>query len=158
LGRHAEIDHGQESDRMIHVRNLREGEAATLPAALLDTGTPYVVPEWAWAVEIDSSAPFALIIASFSHGWLLLCRVLAVSPLPPEIPLTWVMEALPQVFAEARLRGCVGWLTFLADDRPQEAKLARIVALLPGASLLPFYGSMGVGLLAQVEEREEVAQ
>jgi hypothetical protein len=62
------------------------------------------------------------------------------------------MEALPQVFAEARKRGCVGFLTLLADNRPEEVKMARIIAGMPGATLLPFQGSMGTGLLPGVGE------
>ena len=59
---------------------------------------------------------------------------------------------MPQVFAEARQRGCVGFLTFLADNRPAEAKMARIIARLARGTVLPFQGSMGVGLLSKVEE------
>lgn len=140
----------------VRVRNLREGEADSLPLSLLDTGMPYLDPPWVWIVEAEVEtfdlstppAPFALIVTSFAHGWLVLWRVLAASPLPPAIPLTWFMEALPQVFAEAAKRGCVGFLTLLADDRPAEARMARIVASLPGCSILPFQGSMGVGPLA----------
>ena len=140
----------------VHVRNLREGEQATLPLALLDTGTPYLVPEWAWVVErVGQDAPFAIIVASFSHGWMVLWRILAISPLPPGVPLTWFMEALPQVFAAARLRGCVGFLTLLADNKPAEVQLARIVASLPGCSILPFSGSMGVGPLTDAAEEEK---
>jgi hypothetical protein len=140
---------------VINVRNLREGEQATLPPVLLDTGTPYLVPEWAWVVErVGQDAPFAIIVASFSHGWMVLWRILAISPLPSGIPLNWFMEALPQVFAEARKRGCVGFMTFLADNRPAEAKMARIIARLAGGTVLPFQGSIGVGLLAKVGEGE----
>ena len=136
------------ADLAVRVRNLREGEAAVLPISLQNHGMPYLVPEWAWVVEpANSSEPYALIVACFCHGWLGLLRVLATSPLPSEIPLNWFMEAFPQVFAEARLRGCVGFLTFLADNRPEEVQLARIIASLPGATLLPFQGSMGVGRL-----------
>lgn len=137
----------------IHVRNLREGEAATLPTALQNTGMPYLVPEWAWVVESsEHSTPFALIVTSFAHGWLVWWRLISLSPLPSTIPLNWVMEALPQVFAEARKRGCVGFLTLLADNRPEEVKMARIIAGMPGATLLPFQGSMGTGLLPGVGE------
>jgi hypothetical protein len=116
---------------------------------------PYLVPEWAWVVEAGeeaegrstSSLPFALVVTSFSHGWLVLWRVLAISPLPPTIPLTWFMEALPQIFTTAAERGCVGFLTLLSDNRPEEVKMARIIAALPGAAVLPFSGSMGVGRL-----------
>lgn len=142
----------------IKVRNLRPDEAPTLPAALLETGMPFLDPAWAWVVEPVSplgpfappAPPFALVVTSFCHGWLLLCRVLSVSPLPSVVPLNWIMEALPQVFAEARLRGCVGFVTLLADDRPQEIKLARIIQSLPGAGLVPFHGSMAAGSLAAV--------
>jgi len=140
----------------IHVRNLREGEAADLPSALRDTGMPYLVPEWVWAVEPANqsipSPPFALIVCSFAHGWLVLWRILAISPLPPGIPLNWFLEAHPQVFAEAVRRGCVGFLTLLADDRPVEAQMARIAARLAGGTMLPWHGSMCVGPLARQEE------
>ena len=149
--------------KTVHVRNLREGEQATLSAALLDTGMPYLVPEWAWVVELTASddpiailtkppsAPFAIVIASFAHGWLVLWRIIALSPLPSGIPLNWFLEALPQVFAAARARGCVGFLTLLADDRPEEVKMARIILRMAKGRILPFRGSMGVGLLPEIE-------
>ena len=140
----------------IRVRNLREGEAASLPAALLDHGMAYLVPEWVWVVEpAGDEKPFALVVCSFAHGWLVLWRVLAISPLPPRIPLTWFMEALPQVFAAAASRGCVWFLTLLADNRPEEVKMARIIASLPGCSILPFQGSMGVGPLDGLTGEEQ---
>ncbi len=147
----------------IHVRNLREGEASSLSPALLDTGMPFLVPEWIWVVEppnplgpFSSSppAPFALIVTSFAHGWLVLWRVLAVSPLPSSISLNWFLEALPQVFAEARARGCVSFFTLLSDSKPEEVKMARIVQRLAGAAILPFQGSIGAGLLIQSTQSE----
>ena len=140
----------------IRVRNLREGESSTIPAALLNTGMPYLVPEWAWVVESDEHPdPFALIVCSFAHGWLVLWRIIALSPLPSGIPLTWFLEALPQVFAEARPRGCVGFLTLLSDSRPEEVKMARIVQRMAqdgaAAAIMPFQGSLGMGMLPGVE-------
>jgi hypothetical protein len=115
-----------------------------------------LVPEWVWVVEpADQSVPsppFALVVTSFCHGWLVLWRVLALPALPPQIPLSWFMEALPQVFAEASQRGCVGFMTLLADNRPAEVKLARIVQRMAGAAILPFQGSIGAGLLHQPEQ------
>jgi len=145
----------------VHVRNLREGEANTLPPALLDHGMPFLDPQWVWLVEPPNPLgpfapvappPFALVVASFAHGWLVLWRVLALSPLPSAIPLNWFLEAIPQVFAAARQRGCVGFLTLLADNRPEEVKMARIIQRLDGAKILPFQGSMGVGVIAQAGE------
>jgi hypothetical protein len=114
----------------------------------------YLIPEWVWVVEPASllgpfapPVPFAIIVTSQAHSWIVLWRILSLSPLPPGIPLNWIMEALPQVFAEAASRGCVGFLTLLADNRPEEVQLARIIAALPSATLLPFSGSMGVGRL-----------
>jgi hypothetical protein len=92
-------------------------------------------------------APFALIVASQAHSWLLLWRILTISPLPSTIPLTWFMEAVPQVLAEAARRGCVGFVTLLADDRPEEVKMARIILRLSGGGLLPFQGSIGAGVI-----------
>ena len=136
----------------IRVRNLREGEQTTLPAALLDTGMPYLVPEWVWIIEsAEHYGPFALIVTSFAHGWLVLWRILSLFPLPPGIPLTWFLEALPQVFAEARVRGCVGFLTLLADNRPEEVKMARIITRLAHGGILPFQGSIGAGPLGAGE-------
>jgi hypothetical protein len=146
----------------IHVRNLREGEADTLPAELRNHGMAYLIPEWVWMVEPVNllgpfgppQPPFAIIVASQAHSWLVLWRAIAISPLPPTVPLNWFMEALPQVFAEARLRGCVGFMTLLADNRPSEVKMARIIASLPGATLLPFQGSLGIGSLSEAGKEE----
>lgn len=169
----------------VRVRNLHEGEAATLPVALQNHGMPYLDEPWAWVIESVNQAvsleadsavpgrqtitqlspvalplnhsapvPFALVVCSFAHGWLVLWRVIAISPLPPEIPLTWFKEALPQVFAEARARGCVGFLTLLSDDRPAEAQMARIITKVAGGTTLSFQGVMGVGLLAEAGAEE----
>lgn len=137
----------------VHVRNLRTGEAATLPSALRDTGMPYLVEDWVWVAESDGHpTPFALVVTSFCHGWLVLWRVISLSPLPPEIPLNWFMEALPQVFEQARARGCVAFLTLLADNRPAEQQMARIITRMADGTVLPFQGSMGVGLLVRARE------
>ena len=63
-----------------------------------------------------------------------------------------MLEAIPQVFTEAVKRGCVGFLTLLADNRPEEVKMARIIAGMTRATLLPFQGSMGTGVLPGVGE------
>lgn len=137
----------------IRVRNLREGEASTLPPALQDTGMAFLIPEWTWVVECDSyPAPFAIVVAGQGHSWLVLFRLLALSPLPPGVPLTWFMEAHPQVFAEARRRGCVGFLALLGDDRPEEAQMARIAVKLAGGTVLPGKWSMCAGPLAERKE------
>lgn len=145
----------------IRVRNLREGEEATLPPVLRDTGMAYLIPEWVWVVESNGllgpfapADPFAVVVASQAHSWLVLWRILALSPLPSSVPLNWFLEALPRIFAEARMRGCVGFLTLLADDRPEEAKMARIVARLAQGAILPFQGSIAAGLLPDVEQKE----
>ena len=133
---------------MIQARNLRKGEV--LPPGLTDTGTPFTDEEWTWVVEHESHpVPFALIVASFCHGWLLLFRLLALAPLPPGVPLTWFLEARLQVFAEARLRGCVGFLTLLDEDRPVEAQMARIAMKLAGGTVLPGHWSMCAGPIGE---------
>jgi hypothetical protein len=110
----------------------------------------YLIPEWAWVVECEAyPTPFAVIVASQAHSWLVLYRILAISPLPPGVPLTWFMEALPRVFAEARLRGCVGFMTFLADNQPAEVKMARIAVKLAGGTVLPGKFSMCAGPVAK---------
>lgn len=133
----------------VHVRNPKIDEIPLLPAALRDTGMPYLDPEWVWVVESDGHpTAFALVVCSFAHGWLVLWRVLAISPLPSTIPLNWVMEALPQVFAAAHARGCVWFLTLLGDS-PVESKLARIVQSVAGGTLVPFQGALAVGKIAK---------
>ena len=160
---------------MIRVRNLRLGEAIRLPPALLDHGMPYLVEPWVWVVEdadappaassapAPAAPPFALIVTSFAHGWLVLHRVLAISPLPPAIPLTWFLAARSQVFAEARLRGCVGFLSLLDDTRPEEAQLIRIAIRLAGGQVMPEKLSLCAGPLTgheagEEEEEEEVEE
>ena len=149
----------------IQVRNLREGEEADLPAELRDTGMVYLIPAWTWLVEPASPlgpfappAPFAIIVASQAHSWIVLWRVIALSPLPPVIPLNWFLEAIPQVFAAARQRGCVGFLTLLADNRPEEVKMARIVSRLAKGGIMPFQGSIAAGMLPGVGEMMEVVE
>lgn len=155
----------------VHVRNLRPGESASLPAALLGHGMPYLAEDWVWVVELapdvtdpiavltnSPPVPFAIIIASFAHGWAVLWRVIALSPLPSTVPLTWFLEAIPQVFAEARLRGCVGFLTLLSDDRSAETKIARIITRLAHGGIMPFQGSIGAGMLVGFGEGERPAQ
>ena len=152
--------------RAVHVRNLRDGEAANLPPDLQNHGMPYLVPEWAWVVEPVSplgpfgppARPFALIVASFSHGWLVLWRILAISPLPSGIPLNWIMEALPRVFADARPRGCVGFMTMLSDNKPAEVKMARIVQRLWYGKLEPFQGSIAAGMLPEIADTARAEQ
>jgi hypothetical protein len=145
---------GQE-EIVIHVRNLRKGEAAGLPAALQNHGMLYLAEDWAWVVEMDGyPGPFALIVTSFCHGWLVLWRLVSISPLPAGIPLNWFLEAHPQVFAEARSRGCVGFLTLLDESRPAEAQMARIAVRLAGGTVLPGQWSMCAGpLIGEGEPR-----
>ena len=113
----------------------------------------YLIPEWAWVVECEAyPTPFAVIVASQAHSWLVLYRILAISPLPPGVPLTWFLEAHPQVFAEARRRGCVGFLTLLDDSRPEEAQMARIAVKLTGGTVLPGKFSMCAGPLVDPGE------
>ena len=161
------MSQGQDSPTIIRVRNLRLGEAATLPPALLDHGMPYLDEQWVWVVEMVATndpalpalpalpaPPFALLVCSFAHGWLLLWRLLSISPLPSTAPLNWIMTALPQIFAAARMRGCVGFVTFLSGGQPQEVKLARIITRLGRGrrgtgGTLPFSGVIGAGMFSQ---------
>jgi hypothetical protein len=152
---------GQSVRARVNVRNLRCGEAAFLPAALLNHGMPYLVEDWVWVVELDAPiapVPFAIIITSFAHGWVVLWRVIALSPLPSAVPLTWFLKALPQVFAEVRLRGCVGFVTLLSDDQPAEVKMARIITRLARGGIMPFQGSIGAGMLMEFGEDEQATE
>jgi hypothetical protein len=152
---------GQSVRARVNVRNLRRGEAAFLPATLLNHGMPYLAEDWVWVVELDAPiapVPFAIIITSFAHGWAVLWRVIALSPLPPVVPLTWFLRALPQVFAEVRLRGCVGFVTLLSDDRPAEVKMARIITKLAHGGIMPFQGSIGAGMLMELGEDERATE
>ena len=137
----------------IRVRNLRKDEADVLPAELLDTGMPFLAEEWVWVVEAEGHhGPFALVVTAFAHGWLVLLRLLAISPLPEGIPLNWFKEVHPQVFAAARARGCVGFLALLAEDRPEEAQMARIATKLAGGAVFPAKWLMCAGPLPELEE------
>ena len=121
---------------MVIVRNLRNGE--TLPEKLMDTGTPYLDPDWAWVVcPKESDVPFAILVTSFAHGWLVLWRIISTDSAQPN----WFLEALPQVFDNAKKRGCLGILTMLADENEAEVKMARIISMA-GGTLIPFVGSI----------------
>jgi hypothetical protein len=132
---------------MVKVRKYLHGEFLPLP--LLDHGMPYLDPNWSWVVTPkDNDLPIALIVGSFAHGWLVLWRVLVVKPRPKNVAAHWFLEAMPKVFDNARESGCVGILTFLADDKLQEVKLARLL-LRTGGKLLPFKGSVGFAPIAK---------
>jgi hypothetical protein len=115
-----------------------------LPAPLLQLDVPAPNPEWVWVVTPpNSSLPFAIIVGAPAHGFLILLRVISVSPLPPQAPRNWFKPALMTVLDNSRRRGCLGMITLLSDKSEQEQKLARLV-LKMGGDLFPFSGSLAV--------------
>jgi len=127
---------------MVKVRKYVFGEF--LPAPLLDTGMPFLDPEWVWVVTPEhNNLPFAIVVGSFAGGWLVLWRLLSVKPRPQGVAAHWFLEAMPKVFDNAKESGCVGVLSMFSDDKPNEARLARLFAKM-GGHLLPFKGSVGM--------------
>lgn len=123
----------------LKVRNLRPGEG--IPRGIKNTGFEDLTlnPRWVWIVE-HKGRPVVILITINAHGLLILLRIGAI----PEAPLHWPLVLFPQVFAEAKARGCKGYYTFLDDRQPTEVKLMRIVLRTEGA-LLPAYGAWAVG-------------
>ena len=126
---------------MVKVRKLRRGEF--LPDPLIDPNFPVLDCDWCFAVTPEhADLPFALFITSYVHGWIFFWRVLSVQPLPQNVVLYWILEALPQILDNARDRGCVGVLTMFMDASPIENKLARIM-IKAGGAIAPISGSVG---------------
>jgi hypothetical protein len=123
----------------LKVRNLRPGES--LPPDIKDTGFEEMPlnPRWIWVLERRGRI-VAMAITINAHGFLILLRTGATPKAPPH----WPLVLFPQVFAEAKARGCKGYYTFLDDRQPAEVKLMRIVLRIEGA-LLPAYGAWAVG-------------
>lgn len=129
----------------MRIRHYIAGEF--LPQPLLDTGVPKIDPAWAWVVTPDDSElPFALILGSYAHGWLMLWRLLSVQPLPRGVARYWFLEAMPRLLENAKQQGCVGMLSLLSDTKSCEVKLARLILRI-GGQLIPFRGSVAVAVL-----------
>lgn len=138
--------------KTLTMRELTPLEAATpelLPHELRSFQFPSLIPEWCWVVE-KFGEPLALIVTSPVHGVLFVWRVLATAAARNHS--TWFLSALPVILDNARERGCVGYGTFLHDDRPVEAKLARIM-LKHGAALEPWVGSIAIAPIKEPDAR-----
>ena len=122
---------------------------ALLPPELRDFQFPLPDPEWTWIIEHNSS-PVALILTSRVGAILLFWRVLSTSRAKSIV--NWLLAALPAILDNARLRGCVGYGAFFADNRPEEAQFARILQRA-GGHLEPFTGSFGVATLGGADCR-----
>jgi hypothetical protein len=137
--------------KTLSLRLLSQMEAETpalLPPELRDWQFPRIDPEWCWVVEHES-APIALVLASPAHGMLMVWRVLSTASARRTM-LTWFLAAFPKILDNARLRGCVGYGSFFHDDRPEEAKLARLLQRNRGV-LEPFSGTFGVAVIPGAE-------
>ena len=121
-------------------RNMKLDEY--IPPPLSDTGMPYLDPDWVWLACTDDDQPFAIVVASFCHGWIVLWRVIALESAQPN----WFLAALPEVFDNAKKRGCLGILTMLEDRNEAEVKMARLIQK-SGGTLIPFTGTIGAAIL-----------
>jgi hypothetical protein len=125
------------------LRPLTKLEADTpelLPPELRVYGFPYLLPEWCWIVE-KNGLPIALIVTSMVHGILFFWRVLATAS--AKKALYWFLACMPQIIENAKTMGCLGYGTFLSDDKPQEVKFARILSRLD-AKVIPWVGSLAI--------------
>jgi hypothetical protein len=127
------------------LRKLTPLEAITpelLPPELRDFGFPYLIPNWCWVVERRGD-PIVLVVTSMAHGILFFWRILSTAS-GRRGSLNQMLAALPAIIDNARLRGCLGYGTFLSDS-PTEAKLARII-VKQGGAILPFTGMIAMNL------------
>jgi hypothetical protein len=128
----------------LSLRLLSAEEAATpelLPYELRNFQFPYLVPDWCWVVE-ENGFPIALVVTSFAHGILMFWRVLSTA----KGSRNWFLAALPRILENATQRGCLGYGTFLHDDRPAEVQIARILQK-NGAVLKPLTGTQAIGTM-----------
>ena len=78
--------------------------------------------DWTW-VALADNAIVALLVAGCAQSLLLLLRMTAT----PQAPACVALLLLRKAFKDARRRGCLGFLTFLADSAAAESQLMRIV-------------------------------
>lgn len=135
-------------DKLITLRHPTAAECrdpSLMPRGLRDWGFPYLDSEWSWVVEYEGVS-IALILTSFAGGLLVFWRVLATTT-AKRVCSTWFMSAIPRILDNAKLRGCVGYLSLFEDTHSSETKLARLVAKTGGV-LRPFSGTLGVGVIS----------
>jgi hypothetical protein len=122
----------------ITIRNREEGE--TLPPELMGSLDLFPIDyNWQWVAEYEGEI-VGQVLAANVHGILFLFRITAI----PSAPKSWVMLAYRRILAEAKERGCMGFMLFLDDCNKQEVKLMRIVQK-HGGMLLPSYGAWAFG-------------
>lgn len=136
----------------LSLRELTQAEADTpelLPPQLREWQFPYLRADWCWVVEHSSHGPISLIITAPVHGILFFWRVLTTSS--AKSSTHHLLASLPKILENAKVRGCVGYACFLHDQKPAEAKFARILART-GAIITPFLGSLAVKPLFEGED------
>jgi hypothetical protein len=122
----------------LQIRNRYPGEV--IPSELMENlGSMTVDPEWQWLAEYDGKI-VGQILGVNAHGILMLIRITAT----PEAPKYWPVLGLRKVLADARERGCIGYLCFLDDRQPQEVKMMRMIQK-QGGILLPVIGVWAAG-------------
>lgn len=111
-----------------------------MPAELLWGLEAFTIdPHWQW-VLVDGDQVKAQMLCVNAHGILMMLRLTAL----PDAPAAWAVRLFREVLREARSRGCIGFMTFLADSNPQELKLMRI-AQRHGSYFIPQSGAWVAG-------------
>ena len=135
--------------KLRHPSRLECSDPTLFPPELRDWGFPYLDREWTWVIEVDST-PIALVICSFAGGMLVIWRILSTSS-AKRVESTWFWASLPKILDNARLRGCVAYLSMFDDAHESETQLARILTRAGGV-LKPFKGMLGVGPIPGVND------
>lgn len=121
-------------DTKISVRHPYGGEV--VPAELIQGFEAYKIdPDWQWILVVDGMVKAQMLCAN-AHGILMILRLTAQS----DAPYGWAVKLFRQVMKDAKFAGCIGFMTFLADQNPAEVQLMRIVQRLDGY-LLPQSGA-----------------
>jgi hypothetical protein len=123
----------------IEVRHAYVGE---VPQELLVGFEGFAIdPEWQW-VLVSEGKIVAQLLAANMHGVLLILRVSSL----PTAPRGWALTLFRRVLRDCSALGLIGFTTFLADNRPAERRLMRIVSRM-GGYLIPCSGVWAAGRL-----------
>lgn len=125
------------TEASITVRHPRAGE---VPAELM-TGLDMfpIDTDWQWVLIHDGQVK-AQLLAVKAHGLLFIMRLTSL----PDAPYGWAVKLFRQVMKDAKEAGLIGFMTFLADQNPQEVKLMKIVQRL-GGIMIPQSGVWAAG-------------
>lgn len=94
--------------------------------------SPLSQRDWVWvALSSKDDSPLAILVAAPAQGLAYLMRIYAIKDAPRSVFVGLLRKSL----ADIHSRGYTKYLTTLSLDRPEEAKLARLIEKAGGSKV-----------------------